>query len=159
MLGTPSIARARRLVAWGALLLVFPTAATAQSSSPIVVTDAWARRAPAVHGGAHGSGPAGNGAVYATISNRGAEEDAVISATSDAARTAELHEVRSEGGVMAMRPVARMPLPAGGTLQLKPGGYHVMLLGLTRDLHPGDQVKVTLRFEKAPPLAIEAEVR
>lgn len=94
-----------------------------------------------------------------TIANRGAEADAVASATSDAARIVELHEVKNEGGVMAMRPVPRLPLPAGGTLELKPGGYHVMLLGLTRPLHAGDTVKVTLTFEKSAPMTIEAAVR
>ncbi len=82
-----------------------------------------------------------------------------MSATSDAAKVVELHETRNEGGVMTMRPLSRFPLPAGGTLEMKPGGYHVMLLGLTRDLHQGDTVKVTLTFEKAAPLTVEAPVR
>ena len=50
-----------------------------------------------------------------TIANRGAQPDAVVSATSDAAKVVELHEVKNEGGVMAMRPLSRFPLPAGGT--------------------------------------------
>lgn len=60
---------------------------------------------------------------------------------------------------MTMRPLARFRLPPGGTLEMKPGGYHVMLLGLTRDLHPGDTVAVTLTFEKAGPLTVQAPVR
>ncbi len=92
-----------------------------------------------------------NGAVYMTIANGGAAADAVVSATSDAAKTVELHEVRNEGGVMAMRPLESFPLPAGGTLEMKPGSYHVMLLGLTRHLHAGDTVKVTLPSKRRRP--------
>lgn len=137
------------------LLALTAAPALAQSSPAITVANPWARRAPAGHGQAQ----AANGAVYMTIANRGAEADAVVSAASDAAGLVELHEVKNEGGVMAMRPLPRLPLPAGGTLELKPGGYHVMLLGLTRPLHAGDTVKVTLTFEKAAPLTIEAAVR
>jgi hypothetical protein len=71
----------------------------------------------------------------------------------------ELHETKNEGGVMTMRPLSRFVLPPGGKLEMKPGGYHVMLLGLTRDLHQGDTVKVTLTFEKSGPVTVEAPVR
>jgi len=146
---------ASRVAPW--ILLAFAaTPVLAQTTSPgIAITGPWARRAP----GGHGQGQVANGAVYMTIANRGAEADALVSATSDTARIVELHEVKTEGGVMAMRPIPRMPLPAGGSLELKPGGYHVMLLGLTRDLHAGDTVKLTLTFEKAAPMTIEAAVR
>lgn len=160
-----AIVSARRLAAWSAVGFLLPAVAAAQSSPAITVTEAWARRAPAAHGAGPGShaGATGahlaNGAVYATLSNGGAAADALVAAASDAARTVELHEVRHEGGVMAMRPVARMPLPAGGTLQMKPGGYHVMLLGLTRDLHPGERLEVVLTFEKSPPVTIQVPVR
>ena len=137
------------------LLLIAAASAPAQAPPAMAVSDPWARRAPA----AHGQGQAGNGAVYMTIANRGAQADALVSAASDAAKVAELHEVRNEGGVMAMRPISSMAIPAGGSLELKPGGYHVMLLGLTRHLHAGDRVAVTLTFEKAPPVTIEAAVR
>ena len=71
----------------------------------------------------------GTGAVYATIANTGKEADALVSASSDAAQTVELHEVKNEGGVMKMRPVQKIAVPAGGKIEMKPGGYHVMLLG------------------------------
>jgi hypothetical protein len=137
------------------LLLLGASVAAAQTGPVIAVSDPWARRAPA----AHGQGQTANGAVYMTIANRGSQADALVSAASDAAKVVELHEVRNEGGVMAMRPIPSMPLPAGGSLELKPGGYHVMLLGLTRHLHAGDKLKVTLTFEKAPPITVEAAVR
>jgi copper(I)-binding protein len=101
----------------------------------------------------------GNGAVYVNIVNPGTTPDAVVAATSDAARLVELHETRNEGGVMRMRPLAKFEVPPGTTLEMKPGGRHVMLLGLTRDLKPGDVVRVTLTFERAGPMTIEAPVR
>jgi copper(I)-binding protein len=131
----------------------------------ISIENAWARRAPMMpqapmSPGGHGGAAAGrgNGAVYAVIKNAG-PADALISAASDAALTVELHEVRNDGGVMAMRPITKLEVPAGGAVEMKPGGYHVMLLGLTRDLKPGDTVAVTLRFEKAGLTTIEAQVR
>lgn len=143
-----------RIVLW-TLLAVLSTAPALAHDPAIAITNPWARRAP----GGHGHSQDANGAVYMTIANRGTAADAVVSATSDAAKVVELHEVRNEGGVMAMRPLERFVLPAGGTLEMKPGGYHVMLLGLTRDLHAGDTVKVTLTFEKAAPMTVEAPVR
>lgn len=60
---------------------------------------------------------------------------------------------------MRMRPLAKVDLPAGGRIEMKPGGHHIMLLGLTGDLRPGDTVTVRLRFEKAGERVIEAPVR
>jgi len=104
-------------------------------------------------------GVAGNGVVYATITNPGALADALVTAASDEARATELHEVKNEGGIMTMRPVPRLDVPAGGRLELKPGSYHVMLLGLTRDLRPGNRIKVTLTFEKAGAITVEVPVQ
>jgi hypothetical protein len=132
----------------------------------ISLENAWARRSPAMapgHAGGHGStippGGAGNGAVYVTITNRGGGSDALVSATTDAAVTVELHETVQESGVMKMRPLPRVDVPAGGRLEMKPGGHHIMLLGLKRDLKPGDTVSVTLTFDKAGPMTVEAPVR
>lgn len=148
--------------------LVVPCSVPAQSQS-IQVTDAWARRAGMGHGGmSHGSrdkGPmdkmpgSANGAVYVTITNVGKEADALVSVSSDAAQTVELHEVKNEGGVMKMRPVQKIDLPAGGKIEMKPGGYHVMLLGLKRDLKPDEKVPVTLKFERAGEIRADAAVR
>lgn len=124
----------------------------------------WAR---AASGGGHGHGAKaghsggmkGNGAVYVKVSNHGESPDAILSASSEAAETVELHEVVNDAGVMRMRPVPRIEVPAGATVELKPGGYHIMLLGLRDDLRPGATVKVTLSLEKAGPLTVEAQVR
>ncbi len=148
------------MIGAGVVLGSAPRAAFPQSRPEIRIEKSWARRAlmgsPGQHGGDKSTA---NGAVYMTITNRGAVGDAVVAAASDAARALELHEVKNDGGVMAMRPVARMDVPAGGRLELKPGGYHVMLLGLTHDLNPGDMIKVTLTFEKAGPMTIAVPVQ
>jgi copper(I)-binding protein len=130
----------------------------------IHLENAWARKAPAMAmGGGMGSGaPAagmGNGAVYVTIENYGGTPDALLAAATDAAGSVELHETINEGGVMRMRPLPKFELSGGAKLEMKPGGHHIMLLGLKRDLKPGDTVKVTLTFEKAGRMTIEAPVR
>jgi hypothetical protein len=139
-------------------------AAAEADEKPIHLENAWARKAPAMAmggGGAPGAPAAGmgNGAVYVTIENYGGTPDALLSAATDAAGAVELHETINEGGVMRMRPLPKFPLSGGAKLEMKPGGHHIMLLGLTRDLKPGDTVKVTLTFEKAGRMTIEAPVR
>ena len=63
------------------------------------------------------------------------------------------------GGMLGMRPVDRVEIPAGGTLELKPGSYHIMLIGLNQDLKVGDSIEITLKLEKAGDVKVTAEVR
>ncbi len=154
-------------------LLAGPGASRAQA---IKATNAWARRAPAMGAhdgmkmdktvsadkgamGGHDVAGQGTGAVYVTLSNSGSKADALVSASTDAAQMAELHETSHDAGVMRMRPVKSIPVPAGGKTVLKPGGYHIMLMGLTRDLKPGDKVAVTLKFEHGGETRIEVSVK
>jgi copper(I)-binding protein len=66
----------------------------------------------------------------------------------------------NEGGVMKMRPLSKgLVIPAGGTVKLEPGGYHLMLLKLKKPLTAGQRFKATLVFEKAGPVEVEFEVR
>jgi copper(I)-binding protein len=137
---------------------------TGHDAPTIQLENAWARRAPMMAPEGQGTphqGPTmtGNGAIYVTIRNHGSEPDALVSATSGAATTVELHETVEVGGTMMMRPLPKIDMPAGATLEMKPGGYHVMLLGLTRDLKPGDAVAVTLTFERAGQTSVEAPVK
>jgi copper(I)-binding protein len=139
----------------------------------IKASNAWARRAPAMGSmdkmdksdkmGSMGKidkmGGGGNGAVYVTLSNSGAQSDSLVSASSEAAQTVELHEVKNDGGVMKMRPVQAIPVPANGKTELKPGGYHIMLLGLKHDLKPGENVAVMLKFEHGGEVRVEARVK
>ncbi|MEZ4728063.1 MAG: copper chaperone PCu(A)C [Caldilineaceae bacterium] len=110
--------------------------------------------------GTMGMGVGGvNSAVYMTIRNPGNQADRLIKAESDAATVVELHNVANNNGVMSMFPVEEVAVPAQGEAVLKPGSYHVMLIGLTRDLTVGDTVTVTLTFEQAGATTVAAEVR
>jgi copper(I)-binding protein len=98
-----------------------------------------------------------NAAMYFTA--RGADEaDTLRSASTDVASEIQIHEtVTSDEGTMSMRPVPRLELPAGGQLVLEPGGYHLMLVGVD-ELEVGDTISVTLTWEVAGEMTVEAEV-
>ena len=61
--------------------------------------------------------------------------------------------------MMGMQPIARLEIPAGGSVELKPGSYHIMLIGLKQDLKVGDSIEITLKFEKAGEIKVTAAVR
>ena len=121
--------------------------ASCQAQDEIAVTDARVG-APA--------GP--NAALYFTATNGGAEADVLLGASTDVAGTVEIHETTHDAdGTMGMRPVPELALPVGESLNLEPGGLHVMLIDVDR-LEVGDRVSVTLHWESAGDLEIEAEV-
>jgi copper(I)-binding protein len=100
-----------------------------------------------------------NGAVYMMIKNNGETDDALIGAKTDVAETAELHETRiDENEVMRMRPIDAVELPAGGSAVLEPGGMHLMLIGLQKELVAGDTFELTLNFKQSGSQTIEVEV-
>jgi len=76
-----------------------------------------------------------------------AEGGKLVAVTSPVAATVEVHEMKMDGGVMKMGAVPSLELPAGQAVELKPGGYHVMLMGLKQQLKGGDQVPLTLTIE------------
>ena len=123
-----------------ALCLAGISSAYAQASSPIVISHAWARATPA---------SAANGAVYLTITNHGTTDDRLTGASTAVASKAQMHITLNENGVMKMRPMADVPIKAGGSAQFKPDGMHIMLLGLKHPLKAGDTFPLTLTFEKA----------
>jgi periplasmic copper chaperone A len=131
-----------------------PTNSGAAAGGGIVVEDAWARAATRPS-----EGTGGTSAIYMLIRNEGGEQDQLIGATSDAAATTEVHRTQVEDGVMRMRPAGPVEVPAGGTVTLQPGGLHVMLIDLQRDLVAGERLSVTLQFERAGDLRVDAEVR
>jgi len=100
-----------------------------------------------------------NSAAYMTIRNPGNQPDRLVKVTSDAAKVVELHTVEEQNGVMSMHPIAGIDVPANGEATLKPGGFHVMLIALTRELKVGDTVTVTLTFAKAGDMTVQAKVR
>ena len=100
----------------------------------------WARATP---------GHAENGAAYLTIVSPTA--DRLTAASSPVAKKAELHTMSMEGGVMRMRPLTAIDIPAGQTVTLGPGVMHIMLLGLTQPLRQGRSFPLTLSFDHAGP--------
>ena len=139
-----------------AAAMSIPLAAVAQAGgAQMQVEGAWARRAALLKGAA-GSG---NSAVYALLVNAGNAPDALVAAASDAAGTVEIHESFLESGMMMMRAVRKIDVPAGSKVEMKPGGYHVMLINLKRDLKAGETISVTLQFEKAGKIPVTATVK
>lgn len=99
------------------------------------------------------------GALYLVIRNPGNQPDRLLKASSAVAKALELHRVIEENNVMAMRAASAIDVPAHGEVVLKPGSFHIMLIGLTRSLQMGDTVTVTLTFEQAGALTVQAKVR
>ena len=100
------------------------------------------------NGWARASTPgAKNGAAYVTIMNHGMKSDALIGVVSDVSAKVELHSHKKDGGVMRMRRILSVPVPAHSVAELKPGGDHIMLIGLKRQLKVGDYIMLTLRFQ------------
>lgn len=120
-----------------------------QDKHSITVVDAWARTA------AMGS----NGAVYMTIENNG-DEDKLLRVTTDLAGSCELHESSMKpDGTMQMVPQEYILIPSNGSATLKPGGLHIMLIEVTRDMKEGDTLTLTLEFEKADQLTVAVPVQ
>ena len=94
-------------------------------------------------------------AGYLDLRNGGKEADRVIGAFTPAAERIELHVVIMEREVMKMREVKSFDVPAGGKIELRPGGPHLMIMGIKRAFKKDERIPVTLRFEKAGDLAIE----
>lgn len=113
------------------------------------VKDVWAR--PVLLGD--------NGAVYFVIENGTNANDSLLSAGSDVANTVELHLSQMEGDHVSMHRQEAVAVPAGEAVTFSPGGLHVMLIGLTRDLKTGDTFELTLMFEKSGEKTITVTVR
>jgi periplasmic copper chaperone A len=149
------------------------------SGSAIKVSDPWSRNAAKT---------AGAGAAYMIIENTGSAADSLRGGRSDVAKAVEVHETYEMtpeaapsdgmgggespmasqmpaasagmgGSMMGMRRIDKLEIPAGGKVELKPGGYHIMLIDLTRELKAGETIEITLTFEKAGEVKITAEVR
>jgi copper(I)-binding protein len=101
--------------------------------------------------------PVGGG--YVTITNKGAEADRLVSASSPVAGLVQLHEMKMDGDVMKM---AELPdgieVPAGATVTLNPGGFHIMFMDLKQPLVEGTKVPLTLNFEKAGSVEVQLDV-
>ncbi|MBN9029861.1 MAG: copper chaperone PCu(A)C [Rhizobiales bacterium] len=99
-------------------------------------------------------------AGYATITNNGSTPDKLVAVTGEISDKGEIHEMAVDGnGVMTMRPVeGGIEIPAGGTVELKPGAFHIMFKELKRLPKQGEKFKGTMTFEKAGEVAVEYAV-
>ncbi|MDQ0456103.1 copper chaperone PCu(A)C [Rhizobium paknamense] len=101
--------------------------------------------------------PVGGG--YVTIENKGEGQDRLLSLSSPAAGRVELHEMAMQDNVMKMRKVdGGLPIAAGGKLEMKPGGYHLMFMEVRQPFKAGDKVPVQLTFEKAGTVTLDLPV-
>jgi len=125
-----------------ATLALLASAPLAQAQQPapatMEVAEAWSRATPA-------AAPVGVG--YLALTNRGAQTDRLIGGSTEIAARIEVHEMRMDNGVMKMRELpGGLEVKPGATLELKPGGYHLMLVGLKRGLKEGERFKAQLDF-------------
>jgi copper(I)-binding protein len=138
-------------------------ACTGVSSTPqIEVSGAWVRASGrSMEGGQIGSMQIQpmNSAAYMVLRNRGGTADKLVDVLSDVAEVVELHKSEMKDGVMTMNPVEFVEVPAGGQVEFKPGSFHVMLVGIKKELIPGDKVTLTLVFERSGEKTVEAEGR
>ncbi|MDX1523011.1 MAG: copper chaperone PCu(A)C [Anaerolineae bacterium] len=101
----------------------------------------------------------GNSALYLTVRNEGGD-DVLLGAATTVAEAVEIHESSmDENDVMHMSPVSTIAVPSGESVNLEPGGKHVMLIGLKEQLKAGDTIEVTLTFERAGEVVVDAEIR
>lgn len=136
----------KQALLFAALLLA--SCKPASSPPAVSIDNAWAR---ATVPGQMGS------AAYFTIHNSGGQ-DRLMSVASPAA-DASLHSTSMDNGVMRMRPLRALDIPANGSVELKPGGTHVMLMGLKAPLAAGSAIRLDLKFEHSPDKLVTATVR
>lgn len=129
---------------WAMLLTIAP----AFAQNPMV-SDAWARASP---------GAVKNGAAFMTLKSHG-EADRLVSASAPVSAVVELHTHINDNGVMRMRQISGIDLPAGETVILKPGGLHVMLIGLKAPLMEGESFPLTLTFEKTGSFTVQVPIK
>ena len=134
------------MLAMAAYLIFAPGAAHAEAPAPVKagalqIEMPWLRATP---------GGAKVAAGYLRVTNTGSEPDRLLSASMPLAGRGEVHEMSMQGGVMRMRQLAQgLIIDPGKSVELKPGGYHLMFLDMKGALKPGESVPVTLTFEKA----------
>ena len=131
------------------LILLSACQSSRITTGALDVNNAWAR--PAASGD--------NGAVYFVIENGTSQDDVFLSGQTDIASAVELHLSQVEGDYMSMHHQEQIVLPAGESVEFSPGGLHVMLVGLTRNLSAGDIFDITLVFKQAGEKTVTVTVK
>jgi copper(I)-binding protein len=146
-----SITRAIVCLTMLSCFVAAPVRAEEVKAGDLVITQAWSRATP---------GGAKVGGAYLTIENKGSAPDRLIGGSAEVAGKIEVHEMAMNNGVMTMRPLDKgLAIEPGKTVALAPGGYHLMLFDLKSPLKQGDQVPVTLEFEKAGKVKLSLDVQ
>jgi len=133
-----------------AAVLTLTAAAAQAQTQTVTVRDAWVREPM---GGRNVTG------AFAIVENSGATPRSIVAATADVSDKVELHEMKNENGMMRMSPLKKFDVPAHGTLELKPGSFHVMLFDVTRKLVAGETVRLTLTLDDGSTISTAAQVR
>ena len=138
----------RYRITWVFMLSIWPLALMA--GGKLTIGEGWVRAVPPV---------SDNTAAYFTISNGTKQDDTVLHVSSAAAEHAELHTVIVEpDGARRMQKMPHVTVKAGSELELKPGGYHLMLIGLKKPLKEGDKVSIEMIFQRAGKQKIQLPV-
>ena len=135
--------------------IAFSASALAQNVSQTVTTNAIKIENAYTRATVPGQQVAGG---FMKIENKGASVDQLVSASSPVAGEVQLHEMAMDGNVMKMRQVKDIAVPAGGAVELKPGGLHLMFMGIKAPLTTGETVPVKLKFAKAGELEVKMPV-
>jgi copper(I)-binding protein len=149
--GTSVIKLSLLVLTLAAMLATTAASAAEYMAGDLRIIDPWARATP---------GAARNGVAYVTIENQGSAVDRLTAVASPVATRAEVHGQVTENGVAKMRAAGPVELPPGARTAIEPGGLHIMLMGLKQPLVEGEEVPLTLVFEKTGrvdlPLKVEA---
>ena len=131
-------------------LAATPASAHDYEAGSLRIAHPWARATPP---------RAGVAGAYMVIENTGNEADRLLGGTTDAAEKVQVHSMTMDGGIMKMRQLKDgLTIPAGETVTLAPGGYHLMLINPVAPLKEGASVPATLTFEKAGAVKVELAV-
>jgi len=121
-----------------------------QEAKPLAVNHAWSRYC--IKGAVCGA--------YFTIDNSGGSADTLVSGTTGVCNSVEVHRsMKHPGGMVTMKQQDNVPVPAGKVVEFKPGDYHIMLIGMKQDLKVGDTFTLTLKFQTAGDITVQARVR
>jgi len=116
----------------------------------MMVHNPWVRAVPPV---------SETSAAYMMLMNHGDKDDQLLSVKSSIAKVIEIHNVKKENGMMKMFPVKFVEIPVGKTQELKPGGYHLMLMKLTKTLKVGQEIEFMLHFKHSGMVKVIAPVK
>jgi periplasmic copper chaperone A len=138
------------VVGLAVIAALLPSAPQAAQNTDIVAHDAWVRMPPKSKM---------DTALYMVVENHTAQARNIVSVSTDAAATAELHQMQMVKTMMVMTPVTQVPIPAHGKASFDPNGYHVMLFGLKTRPTIGDKIDATIKLDDGTMVPVEATVR